>query len=348
MADPKDATWFENGEKAPSLWGWHTYLSIAVALVILAVLAATVDLEAVWHEVRNCNKTWVLLGMFAHYATYPVRGARWRRCLTHLPIRGGRARFGLLVFFYNFVDNLVPAKLGDVYGSHLARINCGIRRSTALGSIVFLRMVDAWVVVMLGSLASWILFSSHLPETVMWALIGGGVIAVATTSFIIPLLLWKRSLSGWLPEKIQQMVHAFRGGMWPRSTELIPVAALTCLIWALETAWIFALAMGFRLRIGPGEALFLTMIPLLATAFPLTPSGVGVVELTLFGCLRAIGVPGSLAISVTVVNRFIDFWLHIGLGLILWAIRRRIGLRTWREVPFEEVRPVPSLKMFSP
>jgi uncharacterized protein (TIRG00374 family) len=346
MADPKDGSLFENGEKVPTLWGWHTYLSLLVALGILLFLATRVDLEKVWQEIGRSNKGLVLLGVLAHYATYPLRGARWRRCLIHLPIRGGPATFGLLVFFYNFVDNLVPAKLGDVYGGHLARINCGIRRSAALGSIVFLRAVDAWVVLILASLSSWVLFSSRLPQTVMWALIGGVVIAVATTSVIIPFLLWKRTLPGWLPEKVQQMVHAFRGGMWPRSSELIPVAALTCLIWVLETAWIYCLTLGFQWRIGPGEAVFLTMIPLLATAFPLTPSGVGVVELTLFGCLSAIGVPGSLAVSITVVNRFFDYWLHIGLGLVLWAIRKKVGLRTWREVPFEEFRRVPSLKTF--
>jgi uncharacterized protein (TIRG00374 family) len=82
------------------------------------------------------------------------------------------------------------------------------------------------------------------------------------------------------------------------------------------------------------------MIPLLASAFPFTPSGVGVVEATLFGCLVAVGVPESVAISWTFVNRAIDYWLHIGLGVVLWAIRHAIGLRTWREVPLEETPAV--------
>jgi hypothetical protein len=78
-----------------------------------------------------------VLGALAHDATYLVRGFRWSRCLGHFPIRGSVNKFGVLVFFYNFVDNLVPAKLGDVDAAHLARINFGLRRSAALGSIVF-------------------------------------------------------------------------------------------------------------------------------------------------------------------------------------------------------------------
>jgi hypothetical protein len=64
----------------------------------------------------------------------------------------------------------------------------------------------------------------------------------------------------------------------------------------------------------------------------LTPAGAGVVEITLYSCLRVVGVASPIAASLTVVNRFIDYWLHIALGVITWALRRFIGLRTWRDV----------------
>jgi uncharacterized protein (TIRG00374 family) len=79
----------------------------------------------------------------------------------------------------------------------------------------------------------------------------------------------------------------------------------------------------------------LATIPLLASAFPLTPSGAGLVELTLFSCLRLLDVPTPIAASLTVVNRVVDHWLHIGLGAIIWALRHVVGLRTWREAPLE-------------
>jgi uncharacterized protein (TIRG00374 family) len=325
----------ENNNKVPALFGWHTYLSLAVTAVILACLAAWVDLGEIWREVSRSDKGLLFLAGLAHYATYPIRGLRWRRVLGHLPLRAGRMKFGLLVFFYNFVDNLVPAKLGDVYGAHLARINCGVRRSAAIGSIVFLRMVDAWIVLGLAASASWWLFSAKLPGSVMWALIGGAIIALAATSILIVFLLMKRSLPHWIPEKVQQMIQAFQMGMWPRPGEIVPIAILTLTVWALETVWILSLTLAFGLDLNPAEVVFLTMVPLLASAFPLTPSGAGVVELTLFSCLRVVGVAAPIAASVTAVNRFIDYWLHIGLGLIVWALRHKIGLRSWREVPLE-------------
>ncbi len=331
----------ENNGKAPALFGWHTYVSLTVTAVILACLAAWVDLGEIWREVSRSDKDLLLLAGIAHYVTYPIRGLRWRRALGHLPLRAGQVKFGLLLFFYNFVDNLVPAKLGDLYGAHLARINCGVRRSAAIGSIVFLRMVDAWIVLGLAAFASWWLFSAKLPASVTWALIGGAVIALVATSILIVFLVMKRSLPPWIPERIQQMIQAFQMGMWPRAGEMVPIAILSLIVWVLETLWILSLTLAFGLDLNLAEVVFLTMVPLLASAFPLTPSGAGVVELTLFSCLRVVGVAAPIAASLTAVNRFIDYWLHIGLGLIVWALRDRIGLRTWRELPLEAYRVTP-------
>lgn len=323
----------ENDAIHPKLWGWPTYVSIATTIVILVVLTATLDLKEIWKQIVGSDKRFLLVGALAHYSTYVARGFRWRRCLIHLQITAGKGKFVLLVFFYNFVDNVLPAKLGDVYAAHLARINCGVRRSAAIGSIVFLRMVDIWIVLMLAAAASWSLFSSHLPTSVMWSLVLGCVISVGATTIMLVFFLFKKSLPGWIPGKIQQMIQSFQTGMWPRAGELLPIAVTTVIVWALETIWIYCLVLAFGMQPGFDEVVFLTMIPLLASAFPFTPSGTGVVELTLFSCLRVVGAASPLAASVTVVNRFIDYWLHIFLGILTWAIRRAIGLRTWRDVP---------------
>jgi len=338
MAGSTDKTSISTDFKAPKLWGWTTYLSIAIAIIILIFAATVVDLKEIGRQIAACDKRFVLLGALAHYTTYLVRGIRWRRCLIHLPVKAGSIKFGLLVFFYNFVDNLVPAKLGDVYAAHLARINFGVRRSAAMGSIVFLRMIDAWIVLGLAALASWMLFADKLPGAVFWSLIGGGIIAVGATAVMLVFLLFKKKLPDWIPLKIQHMIQAFQTGMWPRAKELFPIAVLTAIIWGLEIVWVFCLTLAFDLQIGSAEAIFLTMIPLLASAFPFTPSGAGVVEITLFSCLRVVGITSPIAGSLTVINRFLDYWLHIALGVLTWALRRVIGLRTWRDVPLNDYR----------
>jgi len=311
----------------------HTLISVVITIAVLIILATRVDLRQVWFEVAASDKRFLLLAALWHYGTYPVRGARWRRSLKHVSGQCGYSRFGLLVFFFMFVDNIVPAKLGDIYAAHLARINCGVRRSAALGSIVFLRMVDAWLVLILAVSASWLIFSAAIPQPVTWALVIAALLAVVTSVVIAVFVMMKHSVPVWLPEAVRQRISAFQTGMFPQAGEIIPVLFLTIIIWSMESLWIFFLARGFNVHLGAGEAVFLTMIPVIATAFPFTPSGAGAVELTLFSCLRLVGVASPLAVSLTVVNRFIDFWLHIVLGAFTWLFRRKIGLWTWRDKP---------------
>ena len=313
------------------MWGWQTALSLIAAFALIVFMLSKIDLAVVWHDLKTCHKGYVFLGFLAHYATYPVRGARWRRALGHMPTRGSWGLFAFVVFFYNAVDNVVPAKLGDIYASHMARINFGIRRSTALGSIFFLRMIDAWIVLVLAALSSWWVFSDKLPEAVGWGLIGGLVLALVITGCLVPFILFGKSLPQVIPPRIRDMIGSFQHGMRPANGELITIAGLTVLIWLLEAVWMFCLIRAFGIKFSIAEIVFLTQLPLLASTFPLTPSGAGVVEATLYGCLRLVSVSHPTAASITVLNRLIDYWLHIWLGLLAWIIRKKMGLRSWRE-----------------
>ena len=66
-------------------------------------------------------------------------------------------------------------------------------------------------------------------------------------------------------------------------------------------------------------------------AIPITPGGLGVVELTLSGALTGFGVPASIAYLAVIGWRLVNFWLPIPLGglsylsLRVSSRRRRIG-----------------------
>jgi uncharacterized protein (TIRG00374 family) len=246
-----------------------------------------------------------------------------------------RVKYGLVVFFYNFVDNLVPAKLGDLYASHMARINFRVRRSEALGSLVFLRMIDGWIVLGLAAISSWVLFADHMPPLVFWALVFGVVFAVAASATMIVFVVLNRRMPTWVPETAQRMIRDFRGRMVPSKKRVAGIVLLTVIIWVLEGLWIYWLTFAFGLDLGFAEIVFLTMIPLLASAVPITPSGAGFVEFTLYGCLLALpdatGISKAMAASITFLNRIIDYWLHIVLGILIWGVRYRLGLYSWRE-----------------
>jgi uncharacterized protein (TIRG00374 family) len=314
-----------------SLWRWQTLLSLIVTLGLLAFLASYIDFDALWQDIAGANISYLLLGSAAHYATYPVRGQRWRKALGSRVVNIPVARLGLIVFFYNAVDNILPAKLGDLYAAHLARLNFRIRRSSALGSLVFLRLVDVWIVLSLAGISAWFVFSSKLPSSVTWVLGGGALLALAVSAALVTMLILGKSMPHWIPGPMAEMISEFRLTLWPARCDRPAIALLTVVIWVLETLWMFWLVKAFGVELTFWGLIFLTQAPLLASAFPLTPSGAGAVEVTLFGCLVLLGVPSALAVTITVVNRAIDYWLHIALGALIWAMRNPLGLYSLRE-----------------
>lgn len=315
----------------PSLWRWQTFLSLGFTIALLGFLAAQLDLDTVRADLASCDKSLVLLGLLAHYSTYYLKGLRWKLSLGDMTRDTQARNFALIMLFFNAVDNLVPGKLADLYAAHLARINFRIRRSAALGSLVFQRLLDAWVVFALAGLSSWALFSDHLPTSVVWVLGGGLLLALAVTGAMVFMILMRHSSPRWVPQPVREMIEAFNDTLWPARRDWGPVLLLTLLVWTMETLWIFCLVSAFDVSLSLPELVFLTQIPLLASAFPLTPSGAGAVEITLFGCLKLCAVPASLAASITVLNRVIDYWLHIALGALIWLFRKPLGLYTLRE-----------------
>jgi uncharacterized protein (TIRG00374 family) len=174
---------------------------------------------------------------------------------------------------------------------------------------------------------------------VVWSLILGGIIAGGASLVLVTFAVAHKLPEHWIPQAVRTRIASFHTGMLPRPREFLTIVVLTAVIWTLETLWLLLLARAFGVQLGVAQVVFLTMIPLLASTFPLTPSGAGVVELSLVGCLSALGVSGAVATSITVLNRLLDFWLHIALGLLTWAVRSRLGLRTWREVPLDKATP---------
>lgn len=320
-----------SGKAYPSLWRWQTFLSLGFTVALLAFLAAQLDLEAVRADLAACDKRLVLLGLLAHYSTYYLKGLRWKFSLGEATRDVPGSAFAVIVLFFNAVDNVVPGKLADLYAAHLARINFRIRRSAALGSLVFQRLLDAWVVFALAGLSSWVLFSDHLPTSVVWVLGGGLLLAVAVTGAMVFMILIRHSSPRWVPQPVREMIESFNSTLWPARRDWGPVLLLTLLVWTLETVWILCLLAAFGVSLSLPELVFLTLIPVLASAFPLTPSGAGAVEITLFGCLKLCAVPASLAASITVLNRLVDYWLHIALGALIWLFRKPLGLYTLRE-----------------
>jgi uncharacterized protein (TIRG00374 family) len=115
---------------------------------------------------------------------------------------------------------------------------------------------------------------------------------------------------------------------------LPPLVVLTGLIWATEAMRLYLVvaALGFPdVELGISGAFFVALIGSLLTAVPLSPAGLGIVELGVVGVLTAAyGVPGGEATTIALVDRTISVLSIIVIGSIAYSLsskRRGAGLR---------------------
>jgi uncharacterized protein (TIRG00374 family) len=93
-----------------------------------------------------------------------------------------------------------------------------------------------------------------------------------------------------------------RAGLWAAANWLLDAASL----------WVFLLAFGAT--VNPVDVLVAYGLANIIAVIPVTPSGLGVVELTIVAVLTRFDVPGGVAAAGVLSWRLVNFWLPIPFG----------------------------------
>ena len=84
--------------------------------------------------------------------------------------------------------------------------------------------------------------------------------------------------------------------------------------WLLDCASLFVFLLAFGAHVSPIDVLVAYGLANILAVIPITPSGLGVVEITLIAVLKGFGVPGGIAAAGVLSWRLVNFWLPIPFG----------------------------------
>lgn len=315
----------------------RTIISIVIPLLVLVLVLAAApgfQLDRLPGLIAGAN-IWYLIGAFAvYYLGFPLRGYRWA-----LLVRGAGDRVSLrdsteIIFISWLVNCVVPAKLGDVYRAYLLRTNFGVSLSKTFGTVFIERIFDLFAIVLLGLAAGFWSFRDGLSDPVRIVFgIGLAVVAALAIGLFVVRNFGRRILVRLpLPHRIVEFYDRFETGVFSISPRQLPtLAVLTALIWATEAMrlYLVVLALGFPITLGISGAFFVALIASLLTAIPLTPAGLGVVELGIVGVLtRFYDVPATEAAAIALVDRAISVLSIILLGGIAYLVSDKTRART--------------------
>jgi uncharacterized protein (TIRG00374 family) len=310
----------------------RTIGSIVFGILILVLLFRVVldiDIGKTWAQIAGANPVFLLLATFAYYATFPLRGLRWRFVLGRVGTRIGRRDATEILFLSWFVNCLVPAKLGDLYRAYLLKGNYGGSISRTIGTIFIERIADIVVIFGLALAAGFWSFRGRSTPQIDALFLAGFVVAAILVVLVIGLNYFGGHLTRFLPERVADLYERFHEGSTGALTarSLPVIGALTTVIWLFEGLRLFFVIRALELptaNLGISAALFVALGGSLLTAIPLTPAGVGFVEAGIVGLLALYGVVGEPAVAVALTDRAISILTVIVLGGTFYAFSTKV------------------------
>jgi glycosyltransferase 2 family protein len=298
-------------------------------LVLLFKVVLNVDLGETWRQISTADPLFLLLATLAYYATFPLRGLRWRFILGRVGTQIGRRDATEILFLSWFVNCLVPAKLGDLYRAYLLKGNYGGSISRTVGTIFIERIADIVVIFALALAAGFWSFRGRSRPEIDALFLAGFAVAAILVLLVIGLNYFGGHLTRFLPERVADLYERFHEGSTGALTarSLPVIGALTTVIWLLEGVRLFFVIRALDLpdaNLGISASLFVALAGSLLTAIPLTPAGVGFVEAGIVGLLTLYGVVGEPAVAVALTDRAISILTVIVLGGIFYAFSAKV------------------------
>jgi uncharacterized membrane protein YbhN (UPF0104 family) len=299
-------------------------IGLAVAAAVIYLFLKNFDLKVAAEAISRAKWHFFLLAFVIYYSSLPLRGGRWGvflRPAGHSIDSRPLTRYYFLAWFANA---LLPARIGDLYRAYLLKKNKDVPVSLSLGVLfserVFDLMVTAGLVAFSGFYFWSILRGSSERDYIIFGLMAVMLVIVVFIALVAGLPYLVRLI----PQSWRGRVKLFRSGLF-RSTSLLPLAlSMTLLIWLSEALRLYFVFLAFGIEAGFMVALFISQAALIVMAIPLSPAGLGLVEILMLKILASTGLTSDMAGALTIVDRLISYWSLLALGGIGYLTSARI------------------------
>ncbi len=309
----------------------RTLFSFAISFFLVYLFFSQTTIPDVLRSIKDTNLFFLALAFISHYLSYLVRGYRWRKMIEEAPFSGKTFDVAKIIFLFQSVDCVLPAKLGDLYGAHLMKINFSLRRSFSLGSIFLWRVMDFVIAMVILIVSIYALFGSKIPPQIASALTVVGPCVLILLGVIGLFLRSHRWLLTKLrSEWIKGLIDSFHEGLRVRGRLIPSLLASTTAIWLLEAGRFLFVCMSLNVNIHLLSVLFISTSSALLTAVPFTPSGLGAVELGMFELLTLSGIGSPWAYPLIIWDRVIAHWSQLFFGIVLVLFNNATHLKIWQ------------------
>ncbi len=301
----------------------HRATSLLVAGAALVLLMTRADPSSTWQHVRSANWAWVIAGFVFFYASIPARGWRW-----HILLKRAGSHVGVVALMGTIyrawtINCVLPSRSGDVFAALTLKTERGLSASHVLGTILAARVLDVGTLVTMV-LALFLIWTSDRGDE-LFSIVGGSA-ALLGLVLLVGLTVLRRSpqsLVRFLPQWAERRYREFQGSTFRALRQPSAVLGLSVVLWLLECVRLWCVLAAFDAPRPIVEVGFFALAAAVLTGLPITPGGLGTVELFYQQALPLIGVEPTVATAVALVDRALNYWFILITGGVVLLWRRR-------------------------
>lgn len=307
------------------------WLNIVISLAFLLLSLRGVDLKLVLSFVIQASLPLLVLSFVINVIQNYIRAQRWVVYLGGQPGVSIRASFSSMAIG-NMINNVLPARLGEVARIYLLEKKTGVRKSTSMATIVLERLFDLLLLLLVVQILGFFL---PLPR-----LVGSSVtLLFPTFSAVLVLLLLMTKRTSWqetvvkkitsmLPSsfagKLLGIIDRFISGLSVLKSrrQFMSVVALGVAIWSLEMATVSLLFASVDVLLPWLAVLTFLVVVSLSFIIPSGPGSIGTYEFFAVLVLTSFGIDQSRSFGLAVLSHAFGFFTATVLGIFcLWFER---------------------------
>ena len=309
---------------------WIFLFTLILAAILLFLALRGVDWKELYYIIQSARWEYLAIAFLLASANYIMRALRWRVLLSAERWMSVLDVFCAMMAGY-MGNSFLPARAGEIVRSVALGRRAKISSSFVLATAITERILDACVLVLIGSASlTMLLGTSH---ALLNAGRGMAIISAAGLAgiFILPMLERPTQWAlGHLPlpsawkDKLSSLLQQFLLGMRSlrHTGRALSFFAFTAVIWLGDAFVTITVAHSLALSFSVPQALLLNVALGLSSAIPSTPGYIGVFQFVAVSTLVPLGFNQNQALAYIFVAQAMGYIITVCWGLFgLWRLK---------------------------
>lgn len=287
-----------------------------ISAIFLYLTFKEIDIHKVWDTLKHFNLYFTFWGITLFLLANVIRGYRWKLMLK--PVKNVSALSCIAAIFVDLLgNNILPARLGDLWRSIAVKHKENLPVTTAFSSLVVERILDGLVILLGAFLGRWLFkkVPNSMKQAIMYLTLG--LLAIILVFLLIYAIHEHRykNCDSKIALHVKKVVSALRFLGNLRNT--IYILLLSILSWIIEfySYFYFLKAIGLK---GPMSlALFVMVAVNIGVSIPSGPGFFGVFEYSTLLAFYAYSLPKELGLTYAFITHALRYISGSLVGFIL-------------------------------